>query len=642
MIINVGNDKNLLKELYDSWAMTWEGLNSDDFELALSECGKPGADGYVISGKDFNEMCGLTGSNAYPDNLNIFAIKDFKPGILALNYGARWMFDIIENNANREGHHPFDEAFSSDLDEEFLKKEAGDPKVNTAAFNHATNIGASSPSTGLGEDFKDYEDIISRPTISVERVADDLVEYLSEHKDILDDCIKWLINNRSWTQEEADSLFINEEALMEKLKEGLVKTEFVKLDTYLKGASELKLQNKDLSDIEKYIQDPPFKAPQPLSFRAKWIPITLGEKEVIVVYLPVFAHNTLKIYLIYVYDKAERYNESQIPPFELTEKEEKKIWDLRDKLAAESEYDQAQVEAYKMLKENPKLFGVVYAVNFNGVRGKEILPKPEGFESQEDIQAFADSFKRSEKAQTRVVLDVFYKTQLEKIKRALEDRGLLEKEGEPVLTEDLKVFTRNLDGFIPSEKARPFWDEIVEAGKIDTLWIALEALYPEGIEDIALDDLLKNESDWIRNLIGLDEEEFLDTEDTYFDDVSLDNLDPEENPELEDEEVLETEDEIEPVDYEEPEEKTKVEETDETEVKKESLSDEDKQCEKLAEGFVESNFKPAGDLSGDFQNKTEAMNAGTAKALTNAEDDTEVVAVDDNEVNTLLGTPTAD
>lgn len=34
---------------------------------------------------------------------------------------------------------------------EHLNTCAGDPDINTAAFNHATDIGASSPSTGLGE-----------------------------------------------------------------------------------------------------------------------------------------------------------------------------------------------------------------------------------------------------------------------------------------------------------------------------------------------------------------------------------------------------------------------------------------------------------------------------------------------------------
>ena len=95
-----------LKDLYDKWAMTWEGLVEDDFELAMSECGGEGVQGYLIKGKVMNDICHLTGNNAYPNNLNIFAIYPYKG--LAMMVGARWMADIIDNNANREGYHPFE------------------------------------------------------------------------------------------------------------------------------------------------------------------------------------------------------------------------------------------------------------------------------------------------------------------------------------------------------------------------------------------------------------------------------------------------------------------------------------------------------------------------------------------------------
>ncbi len=102
--INV-ETKDQLKELYDSSAMTWEGLRSDDFAIALQECGQAGAKGFLTKGKVMNEFCHLTGDNAYPDDLNIFSIKDFKG--LAIYFGARWMDDIIDNNARRQKYHPF-------------------------------------------------------------------------------------------------------------------------------------------------------------------------------------------------------------------------------------------------------------------------------------------------------------------------------------------------------------------------------------------------------------------------------------------------------------------------------------------------------------------------------------------------------
>jgi hypothetical protein len=106
-LVNV-ETKEQLKELTMAWAMTWEGLREEDFELAMEECCKEGKDGtgYLIKGRVMNSICGLTGDNAYPDDLNIFAIKDFKG--LAINYGARWLWDIVANNGHREGYLPFD------------------------------------------------------------------------------------------------------------------------------------------------------------------------------------------------------------------------------------------------------------------------------------------------------------------------------------------------------------------------------------------------------------------------------------------------------------------------------------------------------------------------------------------------------
>lgn len=97
--------KEQLKELNDCSAMTWEGLIEEDFETALNMCGAEGAKGYVTKGAVMNKICKLTGSNAYPDDLDIFSIDKFKG--LAIMYGARWMDDIIANNADRQGYRPF-------------------------------------------------------------------------------------------------------------------------------------------------------------------------------------------------------------------------------------------------------------------------------------------------------------------------------------------------------------------------------------------------------------------------------------------------------------------------------------------------------------------------------------------------------
>ena len=97
--------KEQLKALNDCSAMTWEGLIEEDFGAALDMCGAEGAKGYVTTGKVMNEICHLTGSNAYPDDLTIFSIDKFKG--LAIMFGARWMDDILSSNADREGYYPF-------------------------------------------------------------------------------------------------------------------------------------------------------------------------------------------------------------------------------------------------------------------------------------------------------------------------------------------------------------------------------------------------------------------------------------------------------------------------------------------------------------------------------------------------------
>ena len=97
--------KEQLKALNDCSAMTWEGLREEDFGVALDRCGVEGAKGYVTTGKVMNEICHLTGNNAYPDDLTIFSIDKFKG--LAIMVGARWMDDILSSNADREGYYPF-------------------------------------------------------------------------------------------------------------------------------------------------------------------------------------------------------------------------------------------------------------------------------------------------------------------------------------------------------------------------------------------------------------------------------------------------------------------------------------------------------------------------------------------------------
>ena len=65
---------------------------------------------YVWEGRQFNKLYGLTGSNAYPDDLTFVSIPldAWKPGQIGrlamtkMQYGARWLDDIVDNNARRQ------------------------------------------------------------------------------------------------------------------------------------------------------------------------------------------------------------------------------------------------------------------------------------------------------------------------------------------------------------------------------------------------------------------------------------------------------------------------------------------------------------------------------------------------------------
>jgi hypothetical protein len=109
MKINYTKTIDDLHNLYNCSAMTWEGLIESDIPIALKTCCIDKEDGevWITTGEIMNKLCQLTGSNAYPKDLTIVSIPHFKG--LALNYGARWMDDIIDNNAYRSGFDPFED-----------------------------------------------------------------------------------------------------------------------------------------------------------------------------------------------------------------------------------------------------------------------------------------------------------------------------------------------------------------------------------------------------------------------------------------------------------------------------------------------------------------------------------------------------
>lgn len=69
------------------------------------------------------------------------------------------------------------------------------------------------------------------------------------------------------------------------------------------------------------------------------------------------------------------------------------------------------------------------------------------------------------------------------------------------------VVNVGIDGFKPWSGAVSTWDTIVDEDKLDAFEFILEDLYPEGITDTQLNDILWFESDWIYENLGIIEED---------------------------------------------------------------------------------------------------------------------------------------
>ena len=107
-------EKATLEELYKDSALTMVGLSTDDESLRqfrdwINEHTKMKTeDFYIIKGIVMNWAYGLTGTNAYKNDLNLVAVKlsdleDLNRIIWArFEIGASWFDDIVDNNARRE------------------------------------------------------------------------------------------------------------------------------------------------------------------------------------------------------------------------------------------------------------------------------------------------------------------------------------------------------------------------------------------------------------------------------------------------------------------------------------------------------------------------------------------------------------
>lgn len=107
----------MLETFFNKSALTFEGLAVDSIpdalEFFIEEKGQEDVFANIFSGEQFNEIFRLSGSNAYPEDFAIVVFENTGT-VLAITIGARWLDDIVNNNAEREGYHPFDPSFGDD------------------------------------------------------------------------------------------------------------------------------------------------------------------------------------------------------------------------------------------------------------------------------------------------------------------------------------------------------------------------------------------------------------------------------------------------------------------------------------------------------------------------------------------------
>ena len=71
----------------------------------------------------------------------------------------------------------------------------------------------------------------------------------------------------------------------------------------------------------------------------------------------------------------------------------------------------------------------------------------------------------------------------------------------------MKIYLDNFSDFVPGPSARDLWDEIDRKGKMEAFEMILDDMYPDGLSDTGLNDLLRFDDDWIRSALEMPEDE---------------------------------------------------------------------------------------------------------------------------------------
>ncbi len=99
---------NKLEELRNMSIFTWVGMSDDEENLeaiynGLKENGFKDEimKIYIFKGSLMNESYDLKGTNRYPDNLTFVSVEYYYNPMAKIQFGARWLDDIIDNDIRR-------------------------------------------------------------------------------------------------------------------------------------------------------------------------------------------------------------------------------------------------------------------------------------------------------------------------------------------------------------------------------------------------------------------------------------------------------------------------------------------------------------------------------------------------------------
>lgn len=109
--VPVNQEDDMLQMFCDNSMLTFEGVDLSNIKKAAKELetffrqvgyAKKDFIAYWFEGSVMNRCYGLSGENAYPDDLNFVVVPDYYDPKVKMQIGARWFDDIVANNSIRQ------------------------------------------------------------------------------------------------------------------------------------------------------------------------------------------------------------------------------------------------------------------------------------------------------------------------------------------------------------------------------------------------------------------------------------------------------------------------------------------------------------------------------------------------------------